>query len=151
MSKMPRLNGIYYNADFVVISILEISRLNKSLFFASMYNNHAANKWYADAVNMMLMGGRTVMVEFQVDLLNSFDLSPQQRSKLKGYYLLHWQFEYLIRKLNEDGTISHAGVRYIPIWKDSYIELNLQKQMKLSFRHYDLDPEGFNYVLIKAA
>lgn len=89
-------------------------------------------------------------MNFDVAILNEFDLREEHRNKLKSYYLLHWQFQYLIRKLNDDGTLTHADVTYIPIYKDSWVSMNPTTQVKLSFRSVFSMTGDRNYVLIKA-
>lgn len=85
--------------------------------------------------------------QLHVALVNEFYLSPAMRAELKSYYILRWQKDYLFSKLTEDGTLIHADVEYIPIFK-AMSRLGC-KEVKLSFRQ---PYPGLNipaYVLIK--
>jgi hypothetical protein len=89
------------------------------------------------------------MINFQVALVNEFSLREEHKKLLSNYYVLHWQVEYLIRKLEDDGTLIHAGGCYIPIYRDS-IPADPSAQLMLSFRKQSRDFEYLpNYVLIK--
>lgn len=88
------------------------------------------------------------MMHPQAAIINEFNLQDEHVRTLKSYYLLHWQFIYLIRKLNDDGTLTHSGVTYIPVWYEGYASFTPQTQVKLSFREQAADSE-YNYVLIR--
>lgn len=86
------------------------------------------------------------MIDFKVALFNEFILREPHRDKLLSYYVLHWRLDYLIRKLNDDGTLTHDGVTFTPIWLDRMT--TPMGQVKLSFRRLGYDT--MNVVLIKA-
>lgn len=87
------------------------------------------------------------MLNFNVALVNEFNLRKEHRSALSNYYILHWQVEYLVRKLEDDGTLIHADTIYIPVYRDS-LPADPSTQLMLSFRKMN-DSTQPNYVLIK--
>jgi hypothetical protein len=90
---------------------------------------------------------------FDVALVNDWKLSDEHIRQLDGYFLRHWQFEYLIRTaVQDDGTVLCEGNYYVPIFVGN-MPSNPQAQVMLSFRIvHDPGHDGFqNYVLIKAA
>lgn len=91
------------------------------------------------------------MIDFHVALFNEFNLRAVHQERLLSYYVLHWRYDYLIRKLEDDGTLKHGDVTYVPIWLDKMN--NPMAQCKLSFRKVDQfanQENAPNIVLIRA-
>lgn len=89
-------------------------------------------------------------IAIHVSIVNDFFLHPQTIKQLKSHYILHWEKDYLIKRLNENGTLIHADVEYIPIRRINLDNPLIQK-VRLSFRQPKPELNIPSYVLIKAA
>lgn len=87
-------------------------------------------------------------MDFNVALLNSFNLPSKHQVRLKSYFVLHWQMEYLLRKLDDKSLLVHDGITYIPVFQFKFHHAYLSRQLRLSFRE-TANADEPNYVLIK--
>lgn len=86
-----------------------------------------------------------------VAVLNDWNLPPEHILELNGYFLRHWQFDYLLKTATqEDGLIACENSVYVPIYI-APLPANPQAQVMLSFRQPKWHTDLPYIVLIKAA